>query len=103
MFLSLEEDIVSNLEHDGSEMSVSSSPTGIQINILIRNILINILILPISITILVFVKELYQYCNIRAIYSSNIKNALFSNNSRIFWPYIIYYILLIFSNIWPKM
>ena len=30
MFLSLEDDIVSNLEHDGSEMSVSSSPTNVQ-------------------------------------------------------------------------
>ena len=26
----------------------------------------------------------YQYCNIRAIYSSNMKKALFSNNSRFF-------------------
>ena len=66
--------------------------TGIQINILLSNILINILILPISISILVFVKEQYQYqyqyCNIRAIYSSNMKKALFSNNSRFFWQYI---------------
>ena len=30
MFLSLEDDIVSNLEQDGSEMSVSSSPTKMQ-------------------------------------------------------------------------
>ena len=46
----------------------------------------------------------YQYFNIRAIYSSNMKKALFSNNSRFFWQYIakneqyidfaIYYILL---------
>ena len=35
----------------------------------------NILILPIS--ILVFVKEKYQYCNIRAIYSSNMKRPYF--------------------------
>ena len=61
------------------------SVAAIQINILIK-------ILPISIPILVFVKEQYQYqyqyCNIRAIYSSNMKKALFSNNSRFFWQYI---------------